>query len=185
MIIGLTGKNASGKGETASYLTDKGFIYLSLSDELREEAKEKNIQSTRENLISLGNELRKKFGSNYLSSKINKKIAEDEKSKFVVDSIRNPAEINELRKNKNFVLVGIDAPIALRFERAKARGRLGEASTLQHFIKLEERENFNKSSNQQLDKCLKMADNKIINDGSINELHKKIDNLLEKLKKEH
>ena len=49
MIIGLTGKNASGKGEVASYLQKKGFIYYSLSDELREEAKEKNIEPTREN----------------------------------------------------------------------------------------------------------------------------------------
>ncbi len=61
MIIGLTGKNASGKGETANYLKSKGFVYFSLSDELREEAKEKKIVATRENLIALGNELRKNY----------------------------------------------------------------------------------------------------------------------------
>ena len=35
MIIGLTGKNASGKGEAAKFLESRGFHYHSLSDVLR------------------------------------------------------------------------------------------------------------------------------------------------------
>jgi dephospho-CoA kinase len=179
MILGLTGKNASGKGETAEYLKSKGFVYFSLSNELREELKEKGISESRENLIDLGNELRKKFGTKHLASKINNKISiEKNGNNFAVDSIRNPGEILELKKNKNFILLGIDAPVELRYERAKERGRVGEATTLQHFIKLEERENFNKSANQQLDKCLEMADKVIFNNRSLEELHKKIDSFL-------
>ena len=60
MIIGLTGKNAAGKGEVAEYLKKKGFVYYSLSDVIREEATEKGLEHSRENLINLGNELRKK-----------------------------------------------------------------------------------------------------------------------------
>jgi len=186
MIIGLTGKNASGKGKTATYLKSKGFSYYSLSDELRQELKEKGIEETRENLISLGNELRKKFGTEYLASKINRKISiekkENKKNNFVIDSIRNPGEIIELKKNKNFMLLGIDAPVELRFKRILKRGREGDTKTLQHFIKLEERENFKKSSNQQLDKCLEMADKIIVNEGTLEELHSKIDHYLEKNK---
>jgi len=177
MIIGLTGTNASGKGEVAAYLKSKGFIYYSLSDELRSEAREKGISETRENLIDLGNDLRKKFGNGYLASKINKKIDENENS--VVDSIRNPGEIIELKKNKGLLLIGIDAPVEIRYERAKSRGRVGEAKTLQHFIKLEQRENFKKSSNQQLIKCLEMADKVFVNEATLEELHKKIDSLLD------
>ncbi|MBS3101823.1 AAA family ATPase [Candidatus Woesearchaeota archaeon] len=185
MIIGLTGKNAAGKGEAANYLKTKGFVYFSLSDELREEAKEKGIDAARENLIALGNDLRKKFGTGYLASKINDKISIERKEKkndFVVDSIRNPGEINELKKNKDFLLLGIDAPVELRYARAEKRGRLGEAKTLQHFIKLEERENFNSKANQQLDRCLKMADKVVVNDSTLEEFHKKIDAALAKLK---
>lgn len=181
MIIGLTGKNASGKGTVADYLQKKGFVYFSLSDELREEAREKGIEPTRENLIALGNELRKKFSVGILSSKTNKKILlrkKEGKNNFVVDSIRNPGEIKELKKNKDFVLLGIKAPVEMRFERAKERKRIGEASTLQQFISLEEKENFNNKTNQQLDKCLEMADNTIVNEGSLEELHKKIDSFL-------
>ncbi|MBI2107815.1 AAA family ATPase [Candidatus Woesearchaeota archaeon] len=69
MIIGLTGKNASGKGEAAAYLKKKGFEYHSLSDILREEATKRGIEHARENLINLGNELRSQFGPNYLAKK--------------------------------------------------------------------------------------------------------------------
>ena len=176
MIIGLTGKNASGKGEVADYLKAKGFGYFSLSDELREEANERGIETTRANLIRLGNKLREEFGANYLTRKINEKINDDEN--FVVDSIRNPEEINELRKNKNFILVGVDAPVEIRFERAVKRGRVGDAKTLEEFKELEQRENLKNKTGQQLDECLKGADKLIVNDGSIEELHKKISLLI-------
>jgi len=180
MIIGLTGKNASGKGEAANYLKAKGFTYFSLSDELREEAKEKNIEPIRENLIKLGNELREKFGANYLAKRINDKIKENKNNNFVVDSIRNSGEIKELRENKDFILIGVDAPVELRFERAMERGRAGDAQTLDEFKELEEKENIKNKTRQQLDESLKAADKVIINDGSLEDLHKKIDLLINK-----
>ncbi|MCX5687163.1 MAG: AAA family ATPase, partial [Candidatus Omnitrophica bacterium] len=74
MIIGLTGANASGKGEVASYLKSKSFEYYSLSDILREEAKARGIESSRENLIRLGNELRERNGPSVLADFVIKKI---------------------------------------------------------------------------------------------------------------
>ena len=41
MIIGLTGKNGSGKGEVVNFLTQAGFVPYSLSDILREELKKR------------------------------------------------------------------------------------------------------------------------------------------------
>jgi len=176
MIVGLTGKNASGKGEAADYLKEKGFSYFSLSDELREEAKERGVETTRESMIRLGNQLREEFGANYLAGKINEKI--DGVGEVVVDSIRNLEEIKELRKNKSFILVGVDAPVEERFERAVKRGRAGDAETLEEFKELEQRENLKNKTGQQLDECLKVADKLIVNDGSLEELHKKIDQLI-------
>lgn len=181
MIIGLTGKNASGKGETAAYLKKKGFEYFSLSDILREEATKRGIEHTRDNLISLGNRLRKEFGADYLAKKINKKMQSSHVEDFAVDSIRSPFEIEELRKNKDFVLVAIDAPIELRFERLVKRGRLGDAATLEEFKMQEEKENLNNPSGQQLDRCISMADKKIANDGQLEHLHKKINDLIKSI----
>ena len=174
MIFGLTGKNASGKGEVAKYLITRGFSYFSLSDEIRDEAKKRNIEPTRENLITLGNELREKNGPSALAKIVIKKIKKDS----IVDSIRNPAEINELRKITDFVLITVNAPIEIRFQRGVKRGRMGDADTLEKFRELEEKENFKNTIGQQLDKCISMADKVIVNDGSLDELNKKVDKIL-------
>ena len=182
MIIGLTGKNAAGKGEAADYLKSKKFIYYSLSDVIREEATKRNLEHSRDNLIELGNELREKFGPNYLAQKISEKIKQqlikNKNQNFVIDSIRNPNEAKELMKNKKFILIGIDAPVELRFKRLLERNRLGDAKTLNEFKQQEQRENLKSDTNQQLDATFSMAKKVILNDGSLEDLHKKVDKLL-------
>ncbi|MBI2338979.1 MAG: AAA family ATPase, partial [Deltaproteobacteria bacterium] len=69
MIIGLTGKNGSGKGEVAKLLTSSGFIYYSLSDVLRDELKKQGKEVTRENLIEIGNRLRTEGGPSVLADR--------------------------------------------------------------------------------------------------------------------
>lgn len=131
LIIGLTGKNASGKGEIAGYLMkEKGFRYYSLSDVIRDEMSKKGIPPSRDDMISFGNMLREKYGADILAKKVKKNI----KGNSIVDSIRNTAEIRELRKLTNFILLGIDAPVALRFKRISKRNRIGDAKTLKEFI---------------------------------------------------
>lgn len=176
MIIGLTGPNASGKGEIAKYLTGKGFKYHSLSDVLREEADKRGLNHSRDTLIQLGNELRKKGGPGILVEMLKDKIAD----KDVVDSIRNPGEIKELRKIPGFILLGIDAPLKIRFERARLRKREGDGWTLDEFRKKEEMENSGDPQAQQLKECLKQSDVRIVNDGTPDELRQKIDGVLKK-----
>jgi len=53
MIIGLTGRNGTGKTEVANYLKSKGFELISLSDILREEARKRNMDEKRDNLKNL------------------------------------------------------------------------------------------------------------------------------------
>lgn len=185
MIIGLTGKNASGKGEVANYLKSKGFVYYSLSDVIREEATKRGLEHSRGNLIDLGNELREKFGAGYLAKQINKKIRQQLKinknQTFAIDSIRSPFEVKELMKNKEFILFGVDAPIEIRFKRLLERNRLGDAKTLENFKKQEQRENLKSNTNQQLDKTFGMAEKTVLNDGSLADLHRRIDALIDGL----
>ena len=101
MIIGLTGSLASGKGVVSDFLKKEGFVYLSLSDELREIAKQMKIEFTRENLQNLGNKLREEKGAGVLAELVAEKIKSQQYRKVVVDGIRNPAEVNFLRKLKN------------------------------------------------------------------------------------
>jgi hypothetical protein len=55
MLIGLTGRNAAGKGEVAKYLQTKSFYYYSLSDAIRDELRSRKLEVSRESLIQVGN----------------------------------------------------------------------------------------------------------------------------------
>lgn len=180
MIIGLTSFLGAGKTTVGDYLVGKEFVFYSLSDVIREEITKHKKEITRERLQAVGNELRRKFGNDVLAKRILEKIGHaNKKHHYVIDSIRNPAEVKALRKNKDFMLVFVDAPIELRFERVKARQREKDPMRFEDFKKSEEKELKSKdSANQQLLKCREMADAVIINDSSVEELYKKIDKLL-------
>ncbi len=175
LIIGLTGTNASGKGVLAEILKKKGFEYHSLSDVIRDELQSKNEQITRKALIIEGNRLRKQSGPAVLAMLVKNRI---KSPKVVIDSIRNTFEIDELKKLGNFILIALDAPINLRYERAIERGRLENASTPEEFRNMEQREKSGNILHQQIDQCMKLADHLIINDGTVEELEKKIDRIL-------
>jgi dCMP deaminase len=181
VIIGLCGYNASGKGEVANILKEKNYIYFSLSDIIREECEKRNLEKNRENLVAIGNELRENFGANYFGKKILEKInleRKNGKTDFIVDSIRNQKEVEELKTDDEFTLIGINAPIKLRFERSQTRGRNENAITLEEFIKQEDKENSSNENAQQLDIVYKMADKYIYNDGSLEELKQRLNFVL-------
>ena len=180
MIIGLTGKNAAGKGEIADHLKSKGFVYFSLSDALRDEATKQSLDHSRDTLIRLGTEMREKHGNGILAKRINEKIKQN-KVNFVVDSIRNPGEVEDLRKNDSFILIGVHADAKIRFERLMKRGRAGDSRTFEEFMEHEKKENNNEGAGQQLDKCLEMADKTIDSNGTIEEANKDIDLYMDSL----
>lgn len=182
MIIGLTGKNAAGKGEIANHLKAKGFVFYSLSDVIREEATKRGLEHTRDNLIKIGTEMREKHGNSILAKKINEKIRKLQNKDVVVDSIRNPGEIEELRKNDGFILIAVHTDAKIRFERLLKRGRVGDAKTLKEFLEHENRENNNEGAGQQLDRCIEMADTIINSNGTIEEANKDLDAYLSSLK---
>ena len=180
MIIGLTGKNAAGKGEIADHLKSKGFVYFSLSDALRDEATKQSLDHSRDTLIRLGTEMREKHGNGILAKRINEKIKQN-KGNFVVDSIRNPGEVEDLRKNDSFILIGVHADAKIRFERLMKRGRAGDSRTFEEFMEHEKKENNNEGAGQQLDKCLEMADKTIDSNGTIEEANKNLDLYMDSL----
>ena len=72
------------------------------------------------------------------------------------------------------MLIGIDAPVSLRFERSQSRGRQENASNLDEFLAREQEEMKNNLNAQQLHHCMEMCDYLIINDGTVEELQDKI-----------
>jgi dCMP deaminase len=173
-LIGLTGTNGAGKGEVASFFLERGYAYFSLSDVIREELQKENKEITRDNLIKMGNFMRQQYSPDILARRVAKKI----KGNAVIDSIRNPIEVEFFKNQDNFTLLAIDAPAELRFERVKIRGREESASSIQEFIAKEAEEMGTDENSQQLLACMEMADHTIINDSTIQELRNKLEEFL-------
>lgn len=184
MIIGLTGKNGSGKGEAAKHLQALGYQYYSLSDVLREEAAKQGKAVTRENLVVLGNCLRQDFGPGVLAERILGRL--DPEKNYVIDSVRHPSEAAVLKRRKDFFLVAVEASQKVRFDRTLVRQRENDPVTFDEFKKLEDREaSSGKTTDQQLDETIRMADDVIQNNHSLEDFYGKIKKLiLDLVKKE-
>ena len=174
IVIGLTGPNASGKGEVAAYLRQRGYTIHSLSDLIREEAARRGLPPEREHLIRIGNLLRREGGASVLARRLRPRLGR----RAVVDSIRNPAEVEELRRLPRFVLLGVRATVEQRFARSKRRARPGDPRTLEEFREREQQENSTNPEAQQLDATLGLADRVVDNDAGLPLLHQAIDRLL-------
>ncbi len=182
MLIGLTGRNAAGKGEVARYLQKKSFYYYSLSGVIREEIRARGAEPTRERLIAIGNELRQRYGAHILAERILAKIEDDKH--YIIDSIRNPFEVDAFREAKHFKLIRVDAPAEVRFQRILVRKRESDPQTIEEFMDLENREAEGDDTSQNLVKVELMADHTLVNDGPLDRLYPKIDELLLRLLKE-
>ncbi len=181
MIIGLTGYTGAGKGTVAEYLKKKGFVYHSCSDILREENKKLGQLNTIENLVTLGNKLREKYGAGILAKRLLEKIKSQDENLSIVDSLRHPEEIAALKQSGAFLLLSVDAPLALRYERIQARQRDEDKITYEEFQKQEEIQISGQGHQVQLLSCIKLADYNLVNDGSFEDLYAKIKAVLEEV----
>lgn len=180
MIIGLTGRNASGKGEVANYLKARGFTFYSLSDVLREEMKRLKKPVTRTNLIWLGNKLRDEKGPSVLADKILGRLQDDHH--YVIDSFRNPEEVKAFRRTKDFVLISVEASQKVRFERMLSRNRESDARTFDEFVKHENKELHSaEPTKQNLIATAALSDHTVMNNGSIDALHGRLNKLCAKI----
>ncbi|MBI4739463.1 AAA family ATPase [Candidatus Woesearchaeota archaeon] len=190
MIIGITGPISSGKGKVAEFFMRKKFTHHSFSAEIREIAKERGIEINRKNLSKLGGDLRvespkKSILGQRLLETIRKEVKLGKK-RFVLEGIRDVSEIKLFqdyeKENKKmpFVLIGVNAPQKTRFERLRSRARQGDPKTFAAFKRIDDKETFG-SGGQEVGKCMRVADYLINNDGTMEELERKIENIMKKM----
>lgn len=182
--IGVTGNNGGGKDTFANYLvSNKGFEHISLSDFIREETAKRGMEQSRNNFHNVGNDLRVKFGADVLARRALEKMNGGKKN-YILTSIRNPSEVRALQEAGDFVLVAVDAPVEVRFNRIIDRNRKNEREimSLEEFKRFEEDELSSQlSSSQQIGECIKMAKFFISNDSDFATFDKKIDELYSRI----
>lgn len=177
MIVGLTGRNASGKGTVAAWLESQGFGYTSLSDAIRLHLTDQGVDTTRDNLIAAGRALRTEGGPGVLAEHTLRRIPPG--VDFVVDSIRNPAEVHALRARPDFLLVEVAADESARYARLDLRSRAGDAQSFEEFRRQEQAELASGDpAAQQLVATAALADAVVDNGGDLEALHAALAGLL-------
>ena len=172
MLVGLTGRNASGKSTLVTWFSERGLRSVSCSDSIRTWLRGQGIETTRVALIEGGRELRRRGGAGVLAEML-LEILDGEDA--VVDSIRTPAEVESLRNRGDFVLIEVRADEESRWQRMTERGRAGDPIEKEAFLSQEAAESSSEDeAGQALDATASMADIMVLNDGTIEELEGKL-----------
>ena len=100
----------------------------------------------------------------------------------VIDSIRTPGEVEALRVRDDFVLIEILAGTDSRWQRSKERARPGDPSDRATFISQEKSEEVAlDAAGQALVATAELADLVLFNNGSLEDLHGELEELIERL----
>ena len=138
LIVCLTGMPGAGKSTIAAGLKIKGYEIINMGNAVREEAKRRNLESTRDNLGKLMLELREKNGPGAIAELVKSKIESSAVNIILIDGVRSNDEIRVLRRFGTVKLLAVHASTDARFSFLQKRGRSDDPQTIEHF---EERDN--------------------------------------------
>ena len=181
MIFGITGTLAAGKGTIVNILKSQGFKHYSVRDFLVEEINLRGLPVNRDSMVFVANDLRQNNSPSYIIEKIYEK-AKNDGSNCVIESLRTPGEISFLKDNGNFYLISINADPRIRYDRATERKSETDEISFERFCEQERIEMTNEDpTKQNIQRCIEMADFRILNNGSIEELKKDMREILKKV----
>lgn len=188
MIIGVVGKIAAGKTTIAKFFEERGFCKVSCSDPLIDllthnlseyswlpEVPEKS-EPTRDKLIEYGRYLKETYGEDILI-----RLALDKKrncENVVIDGVRSRGEIEAIKKRGGFIIY-VEARPEIRYERLKKRnaGKDKVIKSFEDFLKADEAE----EELYHTSKLKDLADFLIVNEGTLEELKAKVEDIIRKL----
>ncbi len=179
-LVCIVGHPLTGKDAAAEYLRDAcDFTFVSTGDYIRSYVTTHNLGDTSPtNLNKVSTELRRKFGPAFPIPHI---LEENEAEYLVVAGPRVVAEITALKAH-GAVVVAIDAPQHVRYERTKARKRLGDEVTFDEFVEFERLESENPDPYaHNVSKVIAMADFHINNNGTLEDLHRAMFGVLKQI----
>ena len=180
MLIGITGTNGSGKGAVVEYLVgSKGFSRYSGRSIILQEVEARHLPNKRGTMRDVANELRREHGPAYLMEKLYAMAKDD--TNAVLESVRTIGEA-EFLKSKGAFIIAVDAKKETRYERVLSMNHDAVPISFQDFSLMEDRE---MSSSDPWDMnvfgVMQLADARVMNDGTLEELHLQIDTALAKL----
>lgn len=180
IILGFAGEMASGKGTAAKHLTEKyNASSHTFSTMLRNILDRLYLEQSRENLQTLSTALRKNFCEDIMANVMVNDVKNDENTIITIDGIRRLEDIKHLRELPHFKLIYIETGIRKRYERIIKRSENTDDQNKTF-------EEFEAEQNQEAESQIKIlkeySDFVIENNGTKEELHSKIDKIIESLR---
>lgn len=181
MLIGITGTNGAGKGAVVEYLVaNKGYSRYSGRSIILEALHARGIEPKRGAMRDVANALRQEHGPGYIMERLYTMAKDD--SNAVLESVRTIGEA-EFLKSKGAKIIAVDAKIETRYERVRSMDHDTTPLSFEDFKIMEDRE---MASSEPWDMnvfgVMQLADARIENDGTLEELHQKVNEALLALK---
>ena len=174
-LIGVTGMQGSGKATVKQVAEAMGYSTVVMGDEVREEAKRRNLEPTPENLGTIMLKLREEEGLAAIAKRCILKIEKAKSSIVIVDGVRSLSEVEEFKKHfKEFTLIAVHASPKTRFQRLFHRERTDAPRSWQTFIERDLRE-----LSVGLGVAIATADYMIVNEGTKEQMRQKARRVLE------
>jgi dephospho-CoA kinase len=185
MIIGITGTNGAGKGTVVDYLVkEKGFTHYSVREAITEEILRRGLPVNRTNLNEVATDLRRLHGPAYYAELFMERAQKGGVTDAIIESIRNPKEAEYIQAHGGVMLV-VDADKHVRYERIQKRASETDRVSFEEFEKQEQREmvseNPSDPSYMNISAIFEMADSHVRNDGTREELHAQVEEVLRKV----
>ncbi|MCX6235518.1 MAG: AAA family ATPase [Bacteroidetes bacterium] len=184
LIIGITGTLGAGKGAIVEYLVEKEhFNHFSVREFLTEKIFHRGLPVNRDSMTLVANELRTRHSPSYIIDQLYERASRSGRD-CVIESIRTPGEVESLRKKGNFYLFSVDAHPLIRYERIVVRNSNTDRISFETFLDNEQREMSSADPNKQnILWCIRHADYSLINDGTKEELYRRVKTVMEEIRK--
>jgi len=183
MIIGITGTDGAGKGAVVECLVAHGFTHYSVRSLIVAEIKSRGLAVDRPNMKLIGNAMRAKHGGAVMVQKAAELAAQAGVVTYVVESLRAVDEVKLLHANGGHLLA-VDADQTVRYQRIHDRGSETDQITFAQFVEQEQAESGSQNTAEQNKTAvMQMADHTFYNQGTIKELHQKVEEWLQTLPK--
>jgi dephospho-CoA kinase len=177
-VIGAVGDIGSGKDEVLKYLRDRYSVpFLSTGDIVRQMAKDDGVEGSRENLETISKRSFNELGRGCFVRMAAQEIVKRGWKVAGISGVRSPDDVAVMREmfGGGFVLVRVDVnDPRIRFERVRLRGERRDPLTREAF----QEQDRNEEQEFQINKAESMADYAIDNSGTLEELHRQIDELV-------
>jgi dephospho-CoA kinase len=182
LIIGITGTLGAGKGTIVDYLVQKkGFVHFSVRAFIAEEINKRGMAVDRDSMVIVANDLRKNNSPSYITDCLYEKAMKTGKNS-IIESIRTPGEVFSLRTKGRFYLLAIDADPEIRYKRISLRNSETDNISFKTFIENEKREmNSSDPNAQNIKKCMDLADFKLWNNGTPEQLNHQVEEVLKEI----